>query len=132
VPGLRSWVGSICLLVGGEEFFADLLFYHMGLRRYVVLELKVGKFRPEHAGKLAFYVNVVDRQLRKPEHDDPTIGILLVAGRNDVVVEFALETVGSPVAVSTWAALPAEVRGMLPTAEQLTATVTSALDSDDQ
>jgi len=121
-----------CLLVGGEEFFVDLLFYHVGLRRYVVIELKVGKFMPEHAGKLAFYVNVVDRQLRKPEHDDPTIGILLVAGRNDVVVEFALETVGSPVAVSTWSALPTEVRSMLPSAEELSATVTSALDSDSQ
>ncbi|NEE03015.1 PDDEXK nuclease domain-containing protein [Phytoactinopolyspora halotolerans] len=128
-----AFMGSqYCLLVGGEEFFVDLLFYHMGMRRFIVIELKVGKFKPEHAGKLAFYVNVIDRQLRKPEYDAPTLGILLVASRNDVVVEYALDTVDSPVAVSTWSALPADVREQLPSAEQLAVTISSAFDDKDE
>lgn len=127
-----AFMGSqYCVLVGGEEFFIDLLFYHMGLRRFVVIELKVGTFRPEHAGKLAFYVNVIERQMRKPEHDFPTIGILLVASRNDVVVEFALDTVDLPMAVSTWSALPDDVRAQLPSAETLATTVSSALEKDE-
>ncbi|HEX6467472.1 MAG TPA: PDDEXK nuclease domain-containing protein [Streptosporangiaceae bacterium] len=122
-----------CLIVGGEEFFVDLLFYHLRLRRYVVIELKVKGFAPEHVGKLSFYVNVVDGQLRDPTHDQPTIGILLVAERNDVVVEYALQTANSPLAVSRYdyGALPPDVRASLPSADELTDTISSALHDEE-
>ncbi len=112
------------LPVGGEDFFADLLFFHLGLRRFVVFELKAGRAQPEHVGKLNFYVSAVDDLLRRPEHGDgPTIGILLAASRNDVVVEYALRGVTAPLAVSTYTthqALPDEVRQALPSGEDLT------------
>ncbi len=112
------------LTVDGRDFFADLLFFHLGLRRYVVFELKVGPAAPEHLGQLNFYVNVIDDLMRRPEHDDgPTIGILLAATRNDVVVEYALRGFDTPLAVSTYRtteALPDEVRHALPSVEDLT------------
>lgn len=106
-----------------REFLVDLLFFHLGLRCYVVFELKVGPAEPEHLGKLHFYVNTVDDLLRRPEHGDrPTIGILLAADRDDVVVEYALRGYDTPMAVSTYTthrALPADVRDALPSAEDL-------------
>jgi predicted nuclease of restriction endonuclease-like (RecB) superfamily len=120
------------LTVDGEDFFADLLFFHLGLRRYIVFELKVGAAAPAHLGQLSFYVNVVDDLMRRPEHDDgPTIGILLAATRNDVVVEYALRGFDTPLAVSTYrttAALPDEVRAALPSVEDLTDVVRHARD----
>jgi hypothetical protein len=117
-----AFVGrQYCLLVGGDEFFVDLLFYNFRLRRFFVIELKTGAFAPEHAGKLSFYVNVVDDQMRDQQHDLPTIGLLLVARRNDQVVELALRTISSPLAVSTYdiGELPADVREALPSEEDL-------------
>lgn len=118
------------LTVGDQDFFADLLFFHLGLRRYVVFELKVGAAAPEHLGQLNFYVNVVDDLMRRPEHDDgPTIGILLAATRDDVVVEYALRGFDTPLAVSTYttaAALPDDVREALPSVEDLAAVVRDA------
>jgi predicted nuclease of restriction endonuclease-like (RecB) superfamily len=120
------------LTVDGEDFFADLLFFHLGLRCYIVFELKVGAAAPAHLGQLNFYVNVVDDLMRRPEHDDgPTIGILLAATRNDVVVEYALRGFDTPLAVSTYrttAALPDEVRAALPSVEDLTDVVRHARD----
>ena len=120
------------LTVGEQDFFADLLFFHLGLRRYIVFELKVGPAAPEHLGQLNFYVNVIDDLMRRPEHDDgPTIGILLAATRNDVVVEYALRGFGTPLAVSTYrttAALPDDVRDALPSVEDLTDVVRHARD----
>lgn len=85
-----AFVGRQVLLdVGGDEFFIDLLFYHLKLRCYVVIELKAGKFKPEHLGQLGFYLTAVDRQV-KNEHDNPTIGLLLCKSRNKVVAEYAL------------------------------------------
>jgi predicted nuclease of restriction endonuclease-like (RecB) superfamily len=118
------------LTVDGQDFFADLLFFHLGLRCYIVFELKVGGAVPEHLGQLNFYVNVVDELMRRPEHDDgPTIGILLAATRNDVVVEYALRGYDTPLAVSTYtttAALPDDVRAALPSVEDLTDVVRDA------
>lgn len=110
------------LRVGERDFFVDLLFYHLGLRRFVVFELKVGAVEPEHVGKLSFYVTAVDEALRHPVHDGPTIGILLAGHRDDVVVEYALRTTGAPVAVATYTTdrtLPDDVRAALPTRAQL-------------
>lgn len=124
------------LPVGGEDFFADLLFFHLGLRRFVVFELKAGRAQPEHVGKLNFYVSVVDDLLRRTEHGDgPTIGILLAASRNDVVVEYALQGVTTPLSVSTYTnhqALPDEVRQALPSADDLAAVVRDVQPGPDQ
>jgi predicted nuclease of restriction endonuclease-like (RecB) superfamily len=107
-----------------REFFIDLLFYHCRLHRYVVFELKLGRFEPEYVGKLNFYVQLVDDHLRDQARDDPTLGMLLVVGRDDVTVEVALRGVSTPLAVTEWRRLPAKVRQALPTAEDLTETMT--------
>ena len=109
---------------GDREFFLDLLFYHCKLHRYVVFELKLGRFEPEYVGKLNFYVQLVDDHLRDQARDDPTLGMLLVVGRDDVTVEVALRRVSTPLAVTEWRRLPAKVRQALPSAEDLSATVT--------
>ena len=88
--------------------------------RFVVFELKAVAAEPEHIGKLNFYVNVVDDRLRKPEHGDrPTIGILLAADRDDVAVQYYLQGLSTPLAVSTYRSLPDEVRPALPSSEAL-------------
>jgi predicted nuclease of restriction endonuclease-like (RecB) superfamily len=109
------------LNVGGEIFRTDLLFYHTKLKCYVVIELKVTKFKPEYIGKLSFYLTAVDR-LIKDDHDKPTIGILLCKTKNDVVVDFALHDTQKPVGVSeyTYKELPEGIKNALPSIEQLT------------
>ena len=120
-----AFVGAEVPIKSGErEFFLDLLFYHCRLHRYVVFELKLGRFEPEHVGKLNFYVQLVDDHLRDQARDDPTLGMLLVVGRDDVTVEVALRGISTPLAVTEWRRLPAKVRQALPTAEDLSATVT--------
>jgi len=120
-----AFVGAeVPIQVGNREFFIDLLFYHYKLHRFVVLELKLGRFEPEHIGKLNFYVQGVDDHMRDPTHDDPTLGMLLVVDRDDVTVEVALRGFTTPLAVTEWRRLPAKVRRALPTAEDLSATVT--------
>jgi predicted nuclease of restriction endonuclease-like (RecB) superfamily len=119
-----AFVGRQYKITAGErDYFLDLLFFHLELRRFVVFELKVGQSEPEHIGKLTFYVNVVEDQLRKPDHGDgTTIGIRLTSIRDDIVVEYALRGIDSPLAVSTYTtyrALPDDIRPSLPTAEDL-------------
>mgnify|MGYP000114846692 FL=1 len=87
--------------VGGDDFYIDLLFYHLQLRCYVVIELKTGDFKPEHIGQLNLYVTAVDRQL-KTENDTPTIGLLLSKSRNEVVVEYALNQTPQPIGVAVY------------------------------
>jgi len=119
------------LVVGGDEFFLDLLFYHKKLRCWVVLDLKMGEFRPEDAGQMHFYLNVVDDQLRDPE-DHPSIGLILCRGKNAVVAEYALRGVTSPMGVAEFRvadrtdALPAELRGALPSLEAVRAELGAA------
>ena len=117
-----AFVGRQVLLdVGGEEFFIDLLFYHLKLRCYVVVELKAGKFKPEHLGQLGFYLTAVDRQV-KTEHDQPTIGLLLCKSKNKVVAEYALGDKSQPMGVAEYRlieSLPAELQTSLPSIEQI-------------
>jgi predicted nuclease of restriction endonuclease-like (RecB) superfamily len=89
------------LLVGEREFFLDLLFYHHTLRRFVVIELKVGAFQPEYVGKMNFYLNAVDEQLRVGD-DQESVGIILCTERSETVAKLALHRVYAPIAVSTW------------------------------
>lgn len=117
-----AFVGSQYRLdVEGDEYFLDLLFYHLKLHCYVVIDLKVTEFKPEYAGKMNFYVTAVNWLLRG-ERDDPTIGIVLCRSKKRTVVEFALETVQNPIGVSTYKLrdeLPQALRDNLPTPEQL-------------
>lgn len=117
-----AFVGRQVLLdVGGDEFFIDLLFYHLKLRCYVVIELKGGKFRPEHLGQLSFYLTAVDRQI-KNEQDNPTIGLLLCKSKNKVVAEYALGDKSQPMGIAEYKlveSLPEELQTSLPSIEQL-------------
>lgn len=108
--------------VGGDDFYLDLLFFHVEQLRYVVIELKTGKFQPEHAGQLGFYISLVDDKLRRAAHA-PTVGILICGDRNDHTVRYALSRSGSPMAVSTYTydALPLTEKDALPDADELTA-----------
>ena len=111
------------LEVGGDEFFIDLLFYHVRLHSYVVVELKTVKFKPEFAGKLNFYISAVDGIL-KTDHDNPTIGILICKSKNDTVVEYALRDVHKPIGVSEYTItqhLPDELKSSLPSIEEIEA-----------
>src|SRR6202000_369313 len=102
---------------GEPQFFLRLLFYPRKLHRYVVLELKLGRFEPEYIGKLNFYVQLVDDHLRDGERDDSPLGVVLVGGRHDVTVGVALRGASTPLAVTEWRRLPAKVRQALPSAE---------------
>lgn len=117
-----AFVGRQVLLdVGGDEFFIDLLFYHLKLRCYVVIELKAGKFKPEHLGQLGFYMTAVDRQV-KTEHDNPTIGLLLCKSKNKIVAEYALGDKTQPMGIAEFKlleSLPAEMQTSLPSIEQI-------------
>jgi hypothetical protein len=107
--------------VGGDEFFIDLLFYHLKLRCYVVIELKGGKFKPDHLGQLGFYLTAVDRQI-KHEHDNPTIGLLLCKTKNKVVAEYALGDKTQPMGIAEYKlleSLPPELQTSLPSIEQI-------------
>ncbi|HEX6747961.1 MAG TPA: PDDEXK nuclease domain-containing protein [Longimicrobium sp.] len=117
------------LEVGGQEFFLDLLFYHIRLHCYVAIELKVGRFVPESVGKMNFYLAALDDQLRGAA-DQPSIGIILCTDRNDVVVEYSLRDITRPIGVATYrlqGPLPAPFRGVLPTAAELAAEVESVM-----
>jgi predicted nuclease of restriction endonuclease-like (RecB) superfamily len=117
-----AFVGRQVLLdVGGDEFFIDLLFYHLKLRCYVVIELKGGKFKPEHLGQLSFYLTAVDAQVKHPQ-DAPTIGLLLCKSKNKVVAEYALRDNTQPIGVAEYQlveSLPPELRTSLPSIEQI-------------
>ena len=107
--------------VGNSDFFLDLLFYHTRLRCYVVVELKVTDFQPEYAGKLNFYLNVIDDSLRH-ETDQPSIGILLCKTPDKIVVEYALKNVNSPLGVAEYQlteAILENLKGELPSIEDL-------------
>jgi predicted nuclease of restriction endonuclease-like (RecB) superfamily len=117
-----AFVGSqYCLEVGGEEFYIDLLFYQLRLRCYVVIELKVGEFKPEYAGKMNFYLSAVDDLLRHPD-DRPSIGLILCKSRNRLVVEYALRDMTKPMGVATYRlteALSADLQKHLPSIKEL-------------
>lgn len=120
-----AFVGrQVRLEVGGEDFSLDLLFYHLRLRCFVVVDLKMKPFEPEFAGKMNFYLSAVDDQLRHPA-DAPTIGLLLCKdSRNKLKIEYALRDVKKPIGVAEWQtrlveSLPKKLRGSLPTVEEL-------------
>ncbi|MCA2655941.1 PDDEXK nuclease domain-containing protein [Microcystis sp. M061S2] len=103
--------------VDGREFRLDLLFYHVKLHSYIVVELKMGEFEPEHSGKMNFYVAAVDNILRSP-NDNRTIGIILCRSKSKTIVEYSLQGMEGPIGVSAFT-LPAPLNENLPTVEQL-------------
>jgi predicted nuclease of restriction endonuclease-like (RecB) superfamily len=113
------------LTVGKSEFCLDLLFYHLKLRCFVVIDLKMRSFTPEDAGKMNFYLSTVDEQLRH-ESDAPTIGIILCKTRDRLVAEYALRDIAKPIGVAQWQtklvqSLPKSLKGSLPSIEEIEA-----------
>jgi predicted nuclease of restriction endonuclease-like (RecB) superfamily len=107
--------------VAGNDYYIDLLFYHVSLKCYVVVELKNRRFIPEYAGKLNFYLSAVDSLLKRDD-DQPTIGLLLCRDKNNIEVEFALRDMNKPMGVSEYTlveSLPDNLKGALPTVEEI-------------
>jgi predicted nuclease of restriction endonuclease-like (RecB) superfamily len=109
------------LVVEGDDYFLDLLFYNYQLHCFVVFELKVGEFKPEFAGKLNFYINTINEQIKGTD-DKPTIGVLLCKTPNDTVVKYSLQGIGAPMGVAEYEftkALPKQLKGEMPTIKEL-------------
>lgn len=123
------------ITVGGDEFFIDLLFYHLNLRCFVVIDLKMRGFEPEFAGKMNFYLSAVDDLLRRPG-DAPAIGVILCKTKNSAVAEYALRDVNKPIGVSTHLtelltrSLPENLRADLPSIEELESEVAAVAFPD--
>lgn len=130
-----AFVGSqYHLEVGGEDFYLDLLFYHLMLRCFVIIDLKIGPFQPEDAGKMNFYLSAADDLLRR-EHDAPSIGIILCKTKNVVIAEYTLRDLAKPIGVSTHQVgkgLPQKLQGILPTVEALQAELRAATHETDE
>lgn len=127
-----AFIGNqVPLTIDTETFYVDMLFYHLKLRCYVVVELKARAFKPEDAGKLNFYLTAVDHEI-KDNADNPTIGILLCKTRNKVIAEYALKNITSPIGVSEYEltrAMPEDLKTSLPSIEEIEDQLSSDLDS---
>ena len=132
-----AFVGrQVHLEIGDDDFYLDLLFYHLKLRCYVVIELKARKFQPGDGAQLGMYMTAVNRLLAHPD-DKPTLGLLLVREKNRVLVEYALAGSTHPISVAEWEtqltrALPQELEGSLPTIEQIEAELSGELGGGDE
>ena len=119
-----AFVGTqVPVVVDGDEFFIDILFYHLKLRCYVVCEIKAKKFKPADLGQLSFYLAAVDSQF-KHKDDNPTIGILLCETRSKIIADFALKNINAPIGVSEYLlakSLPKELKTVFPTIEEIEA-----------
>jgi len=127
-----AYMGRQFLLkVGKKEYRTDLLFYHTKLKCYIILELKLKEFEPEHIGKLNFYISAVN-ELVKDDVDNPTIGILLCKNKDNYEVEFALKDINKPIGVSEYRykELPDKIKQGLPTLEQLTMEIKNLVDAE--
>ena len=118
--------------IGNSDFFADLILYSIPLHAYIVVELKATPFKPEYAGQLNFYINVVDDKLRG-ENDNKTIGLLLCKGKDEVVAQYALTGYDQPIGISDYQlskAIPENLKSALPSIEEVEEELTSFLDKD--
>ena len=129
-----AFVGSqIQLQVGEDTVYPDLLFYHLELRCYVVVELKVTKFKGEHLGQLGVYVSAVNHIKKKPT-DNPTIGLLICKTKNNVMAQYALESTNQPIGISEYQLsrlMPENIQSQLPTIKDIEATLSDKLDDAD-
>jgi hypothetical protein len=120
------------LELSDREFFVDLLFYHLQLRCFVVIDLKKGEFKPEYAGKMNFYCSVVDDQLCH-QSDAPTIGLILCQTKEKIIAEYALRDIHKPIGVADYEltrSLPEALTSSLPTIEAIEAELSRDLDED--
>ncbi|WP_374699395.1 YhcG family protein [Wolbachia endosymbiont (group A) of Limnophora tigrina] len=118
--------------VGDEDFFVDLLFYHLKLRCFIVIELKDNKFKPEYAGKMNFYLSAVD-DLLKHETDQPSIGLILCKSKNDVLAKYTLKDMTKPIGLAEYRVtenLPENIKTALPTIEELEAELSKVSDQE--
>lgn len=118
--------------VGDEDFFVDLLFYHLKLRCFIVIELKDNKFKPEYAGKMNFYLSAVD-DLLKHETDQPSVGLILCKSKNDVLVKYTLKDMTKPIGLAEYRiteSLPENIKTALPTIEELEAELSKVSDKE--
>jgi hypothetical protein len=111
------------LSVGDDDFYLDLLFYHLKLRCFVVVDLKMKKFTPADAGQMNFYLSAVDSLMKHPT-DAPTIGLILCKTRNRITAEYALRDIHKPIGVAEWQtqlvqSLPEPLKGSLPSIEEI-------------
>jgi hypothetical protein len=116
-------------LIGDQEYFIDLLFYHLKLRAYVVVELKTTDFIPEYAGKLSFYLSAAN-DLLKHSTDNPTIGLMICKNKNNIIAEYALKDINQPIGVSEYQLsklFPEEFKSSLPTIEEIEKELSSDL-----
>jgi predicted nuclease of restriction endonuclease-like (RecB) superfamily len=131
-----AFVGrQVHLEVGDSDFYVDLLFYHLKLRCYVVVELKVTKFDPGYVSKLNMYLNIVDDLLKHPD-DKPSIGLLLVKEKNQTIVEYSLAGYRKPIGVAQWQreitqSLPEELKSSLPTIEEIEAELAGSVEEEE-
>lgn len=119
------------LKVGDSDFYADLILYNIKLHAYIVVELKATPFKPEYAGQLNFYINIVDDQLRG-ENDNKTIGLLLCKGKDEVVAQYALTGYAQPIGVSDYQlskAVPENLKSALPSIEEVEEELSLLLDN---
>lgn len=131
-----AFVGQqVPLEVGGEDYHVDLLFYHLRLRAFVVVELKTTAFKPEYAGKMNFYLSAIDDTMRHPD-DQPSIGIILCKSKNKVVAEYALRDIAKPVGIASYitklvTSLPEALQGSLPSPEDWAVELQDTKEGDD-
>jgi predicted nuclease of restriction endonuclease-like (RecB) superfamily len=127
-----AFIGSqVPLEVGGEDFRLDLLFYHLKLRCFIIIDLKMTPFKPEYAGKMNFYLSAVDDLIRHPD-DKSSIGLILCKTKNRIIAEYALRNTATPIGVSEFRhieTLPEQLKGTLPTIEEIEAELTKPEES---
>jgi predicted nuclease of restriction endonuclease-like (RecB) superfamily len=125
-----AYIGrQVPLMIGDQEYFIDLLFYHLKLRAYVVVELKTTDFIPEYAGKLSFYLSAANDLLKHPT-DNPTIGLMICKNKNNIIAEYALKDINQPIGVSEYQLsklFPEEFKSSLPTIEEIEKELSSDL-----
>ena len=130
-----AFVGrQVHLAVGGQDFYIDLLFYHLRLRSFIVVDLKTGPFKPEYAGKINFYCNVVDDHYRHGT-DNPTIGLILCQDKNRILAEYALRGMNKPIGISEYEltrALPEEFKSALPSIEEIEEELSAELRDENE
>ncbi|MCL2135799.1 MAG: PDDEXK nuclease domain-containing protein [Candidatus Bathyarchaeota archaeon] len=128
-----SFIGNQYHLdVAGEDYFVDLLLYHRRLRCLIAVELKIGEFKPEYAGKVQFYLNVLDDTVRLPD-ENPSIGIIICKSKNRTIVEYTLKTANRPIGVATYSyyeSLPEEMRSLLPSPDEIAAIIHEIGEND--
>jgi hypothetical protein len=121
------------LEVGDQDFYLDLLFYHLELRCFVVIELKDGDFKPEYAGKINFYLSAVDDLVKHPT-DQPSIGLILCKSKNNVLAEYALRDMSKPIGLAAYKlteSLPEKLQTALPSIEELEAELAKNIGKDE-